>query len=194
MMAHSFVKNGILLSLLVLVPAVSATAEVISIKQGTFTAEGESGGRLSIAGNRGFTMDAGTHFGFFHAFNQCSVPECPPGTVVEINAGWSFNDLPGTAVLRGRTYPDLGGHNSPNGAVIRFSGQITMPPMGDEPVSVQVPFDFAGRFVYGPDLETAAQEALLTGGGAVTFHLEPYPDRTSWLIRSAEFEFRPVKR
>jgi hypothetical protein len=191
MIVHSFVKTGILLSLLALAPAVSATAEVISIKHGTFTYRP---GILTISGNRGFTMDAGAQTGFFHAFDQCSVPECPPGAVVEINAGWSGNDLPGIATLRGKTYPDLGGHNSPNSAEIRFSGQITMPPMSDGPVSVTVPFDFAGEFRYRPDLETPPEKAFLTGGGVATFHLEPFADGMTWFIRSAEFAFRPVKR
>lgn len=194
MFRQLFVRTGIVLSVLTAAAARPAMAEVITIKQGTFTTESESGGRLSIAGTRGFTMDAGTHFGFFNAFNQCSVPECVPGTVVEINAGWSGNDLPGTATLRGQTYPDLGGPMSPNGAEILFSGQITMPPMSDGPVSVTVPFDFAGEFRYGPDLDTPQQKAFLTGGGFVTFLLKPFQDGTSWFIESVEFEFRPVKR
>jgi hypothetical protein len=190
-----FVKTGIVFAILMTVAA-SASAEVITIVGGTFTYDGDVGGRLNVAGNRGFTIDAGTGFGIFNAFNQChvSAPECPPGTVVEINARWSGSDLGGTAALRGKTYPDLGSFNSPNWADVRFSGRITMPPMSDGPVSVTVPFDFAGRFIYGPDFETGTQEALLTGGGLATFHFAPHPNFPSWYMRSAEFEFRPVKR
>jgi hypothetical protein len=57
-----------------------------------------------------------------------------------------------------------------------------------------VPFDFAGRFVYAPNLESPPQDALLTGGGVVTFVLVPGADGTSWVAESAEFEFRPVRR
>jgi hypothetical protein len=196
MIGHRFVKTGIVLSLLTVATARPATAEVITILRGTFVSDrGEWGGSLDIEGNRGFTLEADALLGFFGAFNACSVPECPPGTVVEINAGWSGNDLPGTATLRGKTYPDVGGHSTWNSAFIRFSGQITMPPMAEGPVSITAPFDFAGRFTYSPDLSSPS-EALLTGGGVVTFLLEPYPDgtNTSWIVRRAEFDFRPVKR
>jgi hypothetical protein len=71
---------------------------------------------------------------------------------------------------------------------------VPIPPVADHPVTITVPFDFAGIFVYAPDLESPQQEALLTGGGIVTFVLTPGADGTSWSAKSAEFEFRPVKR
>jgi hypothetical protein len=61
-------------------------------------------------------------------------------------------------------------------------------------VTITVPFDFAGRFVYAPNLESPPQEALLIGGGVVTLVLVPGVDGTTWSARSAEFEFRPVRR
>lgn len=195
MFRQAFVKVGIVVAILLIAVARPVTAEVITINRGVFTYPAVmGGGNVDIAGNRGFKAEASTQTGFFNAFTQCSVPECPPGAVVEIDAGWSGNDLPGTARFRGAFYPDLGGLASPNSLGIQFSGQIKMPPMSDGPVSVTVPFDFAGEFFYAPDLETPRQRALLTGGGFATFHLQPFSDGMTWLITSAEFEFRPVKR
>jgi hypothetical protein len=139
-------------------------------------------------------LEAGAQSGCFNLWEQCRLPQCQPGTVVEIAAGWSGNDLPGTAELRGKTYPDLGGQNTWNSADVRFSGGITMPPMRDGPVSITALFDFAGRFVYAESVEDEPQDALLTGGGRVTLFLEPYPGENSWVIRRVEFEFRPVRR
>ena len=192
MIGHSFAQKGILVALLLTIGAAPAFAEVIAIKRGTLVFENGQGGRLNISGTRGFRLQASTLSGRFNLQNQCAAPECQPGTVVEIGAFWSGNDLPGTAELRGTTYPDVGGLNSPNSAEIELSGEVTMPPMSDGPITFKAPFEFAGRFTYAPDLQTPSQTVSLTGGGRVILELIPNGD--SWLIGDITFEFRPAKR
>ena len=195
MTAHSFVKNGILLSILVFAPAVSATAEVIAIKSGTLSfGTGAGSNRLVISGTRDFRFEGSTLTGINEPYESCGFGACEPGQTATLHATWTGNDLPGVAELRGQTYPDVGGPNSPNWLRVTFSGDVPIPPVGDEPVTITVPFDFAGIFVYAPDLESPTQRALLTGGGVVTFVLVPGADGTSWSARSAVFEFRPVRR
>jgi hypothetical protein len=195
MIGHAFVKRGILVSFLVLAPAVSATAEVIAIKSGTLSFGTGSGSlRLVISGNRDFRFEGFTLTGINEPYESCGFGACEPGQTATLHATWTGNDLPGVAELRGKTYPDVGGHNSPNWLRVTFSGEVPIPLVGDQPVTITVPFDFAGIFVYAPNLESPMQEALLTGGGVATFVLVPGADGTSWSARSAEFEFRPVRR
>jgi hypothetical protein len=193
MLGHTVVKMGIVMACLAGVAA-PATAQVISIRHGTLVFELDKGGALDISGNRRFKLEAtASTSGRFDAINQCRDPECAPGTIVEIGAVWVGLDLPGTARLQGQTYGDVGGFDSPNSAGIEISGKVTMPAMSDGPVSVTVPFDLTGVFLYG-DGGQGSQDAFLSGGGDVTLFLEPYPGENSWQIRSAAFEFRPVKR
>lgn len=194
MVNHSFVRMGIVIAFLVGATARPATAEVISIVGGTFVFVVGGGAQLDIFGTRGFRLQAGPGTGRFDAIDLCRLPECGPGTVVDLSARWSGNDLTGTAILRGTTYEDLGGLDSPNSADIRFAGQVTMPPITDGPVSITVPFEFAGRFRFA-EMGQLPQDALLTGGGLVTLSLEPLPaDPNSWTIKSVVFEFSPVQR
>lgn len=74
--------------------------------------------------------------------------------------------------------------------MIGFDGTITMPPMSG-PVSISVPFEFAGFFTYAKSLDVNPSQALLVGGGVATFNLEPYSTGDAWFIRSVTFEFRP---
>jgi hypothetical protein len=195
MIRHSFVKTGTLLSFLILAAAAPATAEVVVVNQGTFVF-GEGADRVDISGTRDFRFEGNALTGRFAADEMCfGGVECGPGAVIPLDAAWIGNDLPGTAELRGTLYPDVGGHNSPNYAHIEFTGQVTMPDaMTAEPISITVPFDFAGRFVYGPDLETPSQTAALTGGGRVTLTFDPGDTGEGWVLRTASFEFRPVQR
>lgn len=130
MIGQWFARIGLIVPFLLTAAASPATAEVITIKHGSFVWPETQAGRIVLSGNRGFRLQVGTQTGIFNPWDRCSsVPECQPGTVVEIAARWSGNDLPGTAALRGRTYDDVGSANSFNGARVEFDGQITMPPM-----------------------------------------------------------------
>jgi hypothetical protein len=190
MYGHPLVKIGIIAAFFAGVAA-PAPAQDITVRHGTFIFERGEGGILDISGNRGFRLEAGAlTSGRFDAVDQCRfTPECPEGTVLELGGVWIGLDLPGTARFRGKTYGDLGGFDSPNSAGIEFFGKFTMPPIGDGPVSISVPFTFAGTFLYGD--AQGSQTALLSGGGEVTLFLEPFPGENSWQVQAAEFEFRP---
>lgn len=94
--------------------------------------------------------------------------------------------------LQGTTYVDVGSLSSRENLVLSFAGQATMPPMRGGPTSITAPFELTGEFVYTDDSEV--HSPALTGEGTVTLFLEPSLDGTSWLITSAEFDFRPVRR
>jgi hypothetical protein len=193
-MARASVTSAILLSSFVLAAPRPAAAEVIAITRGTFVYENDIG-VLDIAGTRGFRMNGRIprHEGQFGAIDFCAFSEeCTPGAVVQIAAGWGGSALQGTvAKLRGVTYSDIGGPNSPSGGLVEFSGGITMPEWTGGATTVTAPFEFGGLFVYGDEQST--QSAMLTGGGVATFFLEPGVGG-SWVIRRAEFEFRPARR
>jgi hypothetical protein len=192
MCRQGIARIGTTLAFLAIAAAVSAAPDVVAIKDGTFIYDAQHPGLLDISGTSAFTLMAHALTGTFNAVDQCNfTPECQPGDVVEIRAQWLGNDLPGTAQLRGKTYEDLGGLNSPNSVAIQFSGQVTMPAMSDGPTTVTVPFDFTGLFKY--EVPDGVGTAVLIGGGLVTFALEPSLEN-SWRISSAVFEFRRVKR
>jgi hypothetical protein len=116
-----------------------------------------------------------------------------PGTVLDVHAFWSGNDLGGIAKLRGITYEKVGSLDSDSSAAMGISGSVTMPPLSDGPVSVTVPFEFAGSFAYGlngPD----PQRALLAGGGRATFFLRLHDEGTTWVIQRVVFDFNPVEQ
>jgi hypothetical protein len=171
----------------------TAADDVVVIKGGTFSFEAGNG-QLDISGTQGFTFASEVDLsgGTFGAYDLCQVPECPPGTTLDLDAGWSGNDLLGRARLRGITYDDVGRLDGDSGAVIRFSGTVTMPPMSDEPVSIAVPFRFSGRFSYGLTGPEEFESVSLTGGGDATLLLRPDFEGTSWIIDRVVFDFDPA--
>ncbi len=191
---YSFVKTTMLIAGLLVAVARPSPAQIVTIDKGTFVYPADRAGQLNISGNENFRLEARTLTGRFDAIDSCQVPECPPGSTVELGARWVGNDLPGTARLRGKTYPDVGGLSSPNSADVRFSGEVTMPAMSNNPVSITAPFDFAGVFFFAADLSQPQQDVLLTGRGLVTLFLDPNVAENSWVIRSATFDFSPARR
>src|SRR5438067_5153242 len=77
---------------------------------------GSDTGEITMSGQSGFTESARVSVsgGVYDPWNQCSVPECPPGTQVSLHAFWTGLDLVGTASLRGRDYAL--GDEGPDGA------------------------------------------------------------------------------
>jgi hypothetical protein len=196
MRRSSFLKVGILLATLATTAThqVGAESGIITIKQGTFIFE-EGVGHLDIAGNHRFRFVAAADIsgGRFNAYTQCQSWECPPGAVVNLDARWTGNDLPGSAQLRGKTYENVGGLDSDSAADVGFAGSVTMPPMSGEPTAITAAFDLSGAFAY--DLLGAnPQRDLLAGGGRVTLSLRPNADGSSWEIQRAVFEFIPVEQ
>jgi hypothetical protein len=75
-----------------------------------------------------------------------------------------------------------------------ISGEIAIPLVGSEPVTVSAPFDFSGLFFYAESENDPPNEARLVGGGRVTLHLTPVNGGTEWSATRAVFEFLSVKR
>jgi hypothetical protein len=196
MMEKARLKVGILVA--IVWSAVGAqplgAQQDVKILRGSFVfATGH--GQLDISGTQGFSFQAGASIsgGFFEGYSQCEVPECAPGTVVNLNAGWSGNDLGGDARYRGTAYDAVGSLSADSSAGVLFSGTVTMPEMSEEPVSVAVPFQLSGSFAYG--LNGAAPERVgLSGGGTATLYLRPAYEGTSWIIERAVFDFAPDRR
>jgi hypothetical protein len=187
------VRVGLAVAILVGAASQSASAEVVSIRHGSFVFEGGAG-VLDISGNRGFRLRVGVTIdgGRFEAFSQCSeFTPCPPGTTVNLDASWSGNDAQGTATLRGTAYNDVGAQDGDSAVSIGFSGSFTAPQMTDSPVTITVPFDFSGSFAYGLN-GPEPQQALLSGGGHVTLTLRPSSDQSGWILERAVFAFSPV--
>jgi hypothetical protein len=202
MFSCSWMKVAVLSGLLLVLgaPPLSATGdEVVSILGGTFVFENGQG-RLDVSGNKNFALRAGVTIssGVFNAWSQCnSNLGCPPGSSVDLDAAWSDSDLlSGAATLKEATYERVGSADSDSTARVGFSGSVIMPPIGDVPVSVNVPFDFAGLFTYNLSAPGAEpQRALLSGGGRVTLTLRPSPEDPSvWRIDRLVFEFSPIGR
>jgi hypothetical protein len=173
--------------------ATSAQERSLAINRGTFVfVASDSRGTFDLDGTGGLRLQATVALadGNFAAIDRCNtVPECPPGTVLDLSAGWGGLGVTGTARFRGNTY-DMGGGNSGASLVVALAGSAVLPPLSEGPVTVSAPFDFAGRFAY--DLNDMAKELLLTGGGIVTLTLVPQAENLgTWAIQQAVFEFRP---
>jgi hypothetical protein len=145
---------------------------------------------VDIAGTRGFRLlGAGVGWGFT-AMTLCGEPgACAAGTFVPLDAEIAGSNFTGTARLQGTVYEDLGTMANLNNVVLRFSGAVTMPAMSNGPITVSVPFELTGEFVYENDGEL--RTIPLTGGGLATLFLEPADG--SWIVTRGVFEFGRVR-
>jgi hypothetical protein len=196
MFRQAFARVGILVAISMIGVAAPVTAEVIAITGGIAVIQ-RGPDEIHIQGTRGFKLDAGISSppAFYRPEHMCfGGEECQPGTVVSLDGVFSGGDVSGEARLRGKTYPDIGGADSRNQVHLEVSGEVTMPPLTDAPISIRVPFEFAGIFFYAPDQTSEQQQALLTGGGFVTLTFDPYPAGNAWIFQRAEYEFRPAQR
>ena len=156
-----------------LLPVAPAGAETIQITAGAWQWSGLAGaGRLVLAGD-GFTLDAHTGAaGVFWPYLQCHVPECHPGTTVNLEAHWDGLDVPGTATING-TSVRVGSLDPTFGGIIAdFRGTLTIPPVFTGG-AVSAPFTFTGLFQY-PDTPTTNQRFPLFGSGTATITFAPY--------------------
>ena len=150
-------------------------------------------GTLSLAGNHGFTFTSLVHItgGNFGPWITCG--PCSPGDPISLAAGWSGNDLGGTATFEGLTYTGVGsladGHAS---GVVFFTAPSVMAPHGGTTATFVQPFTFEGRFSF----PTTGQPnlfkiAMLSGFGTATVVLGRTPD-LPWDYRTAVYEFEPI--
>lgn len=195
MLKHLFAKTGTIPSLLLAV-ASAADAQVISIKEGTFVIDDARNSTITLTGTQGFRFDGSVSLGSasYEAIEQCWVPECPPGTVVDLSDSWGGGDVFGLVQFRGKTHDDIGGLNSDAAFFIALSASVTMPPLRAGPVTVSVPFAFASVFSFGLN-GRRPRSVPVTGGGTATLTLVPLAeDPSNWHIQRIEFEFTSADR
>jgi hypothetical protein len=151
--------------------AAPAAADPILITRGSFTFDSGTFGRLTIAGNRGFSFDGGAEFGAVDFTSSCG-GRCDPGSGFSLGAFWVGNDLPGIATIDGRRFDDVGGLNSDTAAQVRFTGTMLVPLVAAPSATSRSRFAFEGSLsVFHP---TGAPEVFdFAGGGSVlgTFRL-----------------------
>jgi len=96
-----------------------------------------------------FTFDgrASPIGGVFMPWLQCGVPECVPGSTVDLLAFWSGTDLPGTATLEGETYSHVGSLAGTSSLLISLTGALVIPADFVSGI-LTAPFVFSGQFFY----------------------------------------------
>lgn len=168
--------------------AVPARGETIQITSGALDWLRETGSPgITLAGG-GFTFD-GTGFltgGVFTPWNDCMVPNCVPGSTVDLHALWVGNDLPGTAMLDGRTFDDVGHLSSGTSLFVEWTGSLQMP-TDFTGGALTAPFSFSGTFRF---FDFPTQTVLnLAGTGSATLGFTPFPTTPGFFLSSARYEF-----
>ena len=175
--------------------AVPASADPISVTSGHLTVIGTSG-VFELFGELGLAISGRTSAlsGVFMPRDQCSVPECPPGTSVSLRAHWSGFDIRGGVLsFEGRTYPV-----TDSGAFVglEFSGSFVTPPFATSAV-VTAPFQLipftssTGGSAFSLPFPDSALRSL-AGSGTATITLSPYaaPDFPNrWSVDSVRYDF-----
>ena len=127
------------------------------------------GGPLTVTlASDDFTFDgrASPFSGVFNPWIQCLVPECGPGTTVDLFATWSGGDLPGTATVGDQTLTNVGSLSSSSSLLATWTGALAIPGDFDSGV-LTAPFEFSGLFFF--ERETAMPRVLdLSGSGTAT--------------------------
>jgi hypothetical protein len=189
MMMRGLVKSGIVLSFVIATAAAAQAQEVIAIKKGTFVVDDMRNNSFSLTGTRGFSVEGSINLASaaYDVIELCWLPECAPGTVLDLSDSWGGSDVFAQVRLRGKT----SGDEPDQGRFLAISASVTLPPIGDGPVTVTVPFDFSGFFSFG---EPAIGGTVL-GGGQATITLVPLAeDPRFWHIQQIVYEFSPVNR
>jgi hypothetical protein len=188
-------------TVIVATAAAPARADPINITSGSvFIAR--SGptelGQVSIVGTQGFSLTSrvAPSGGTQGLFEQCLVPECPPGTRIEFDIGLSGSSgfLPGAVMtIDGDRYDDLESITAMANVFLTFNGSIIAPETGPAQVSLSAPFSFTGTAVaFTPFGETAHDDVLL-GRGVGTVTLIPFPPHPDfapgWMVDAVRFDF-----
>jgi hypothetical protein len=183
------VLPGAILVAVIGIPRV-ACAEPISISHGYLDMNPRFG-PLVLAGSRGFTFSSGvdTVGGLFLPI-ECNFDplNCTPGSTLGLTAGWSGNDLSGTATLDGATYVHVGSLSSSSSLSVNFAGTAVLPPLAASAV-LTAPFLFSGTFFHTTASGAVVSE-ILSGRGLAMLSFTPnraFPD--SWHLDHARYQF-----
>jgi hypothetical protein len=170
--------------------AAPARAEPLHITSGALAWSLAQGGppRITLTGT-GFTFDGRGGTGVFMARDQCLVPECVPGTAVDLHATWSGSDLPGTATLGGRTFTPVGSLASDASLLASWSGELLLP-ADFSGGAVSAPFWFSGLFFYSSEPTAMTGPLDLFGQGRATLTFAPSSVAPgTFALSAARYEF-----
>ncbi|HVJ27681.1 MAG TPA: PEP-CTERM sorting domain-containing protein [Vicinamibacterales bacterium] len=159
----------------VLVVARPAQAETIVITSGFLEWMRPTGVTTIQLAGPGFTFSGTAGSGIFEPLDSCGVPECVPGSIVDLHAYWIGLDLPGTATYEGTTYTPVGSANALAGMEARWTGNLLIP--GDfSGGALTAPFQFAGTFSFRDTFAGQETDVNLVGAGQTTLNFTPFPN------------------
>ena len=175
---------GTVIALLAL--AGPASGESIQITSGALVWTAPAGpGPVTLLG-QGFSFDGITinSSGVFMPHLDCVVPECVPGSVVDLSARWIGADIPGTATINGTTYTTEGGVNADNGLVAEWLGSLDIP-TNFTGGTLTAPFTFTGTFFV-----SGSGKVDLFGAGTTSLSFVPYAAFPgAFQLTSATYDF-----
>lgn len=161
---------------MLLITAAATSAEPITITAGALVWNaGTPNATVTLSGTRGFTFD-GVVFvpgGNFGPYEECRVPACGPGTILNLHSTWLGGDVSGSATIDGVTYTPVGSLSALAHPQFIWDGSLAIP-AGFTGGSLTAPFAFSGMFSYQVT-PTLFRAELFSGGGAATLTFVPYP-------------------
>jgi hypothetical protein len=128
-------------------------------------------------------------------FAQCAVPECQPGTTVNVTLDLSGASgfLGGTMTIGADQYGVSDSMNSNADLLLHFDGSFVAPAMGAGRATVTTRFSLTGRAFALTPLGSFAHDDQLSGRGVATVSLVPFNPQAgfdpSWTVESARFDF-----
>jgi len=126
---------------------------------------------------RGGIFISGPNFSYtqYHVFqflndpleSLCATRTCNPGTTISLGFGLDFVDTH-YAIYNGTLYPT--GLGTLGTARFRggFQGSLTLPPITEGAIALQVPITFDAMFIYPPLAMQASGQLQVTGAGTAT--------------------------
>ena len=170
----------------VILTAARSSADPIQITSGSL-AWRATGTAIDVTmAGEGFTFSGRTSrgAGVFWPIEQCGIPECGPGTTVDLHSYFVDLAFSGTATLNGTTYSPVGSLSGPASVEARWTGSLAIPE-GFTGGTLFAPFQFLGDFDYTNHPTLPWQSVGLFGSGtaALTFGTWPnglFPDAL-WL-------------
>ena len=183
----------------ILFTAVSTThADPISIVSGSvFIPTPSNIGPANLVGTPAFSFSGRTGLpgNVVGLFAQCAVPECQPGSIVNVNLDLSGASgfLGGAMAIGGDEYGVSDNVNSTADLLLHFDGSFVAPAMGPDRATVTTPFSLTGRAFALTSLGEFAHNDQLFGRGVTTVSLLPFNPQAgfdpSWTVDNVRFDF-----
>jgi hypothetical protein len=159
----------------IVVSAATAAADPIQIRSGSFAwRSGAISVPVTLAGD-GFTFSGGTNRteGLFTPIEQCGVPECRPGTTVDLLTYFVGNAYSGTATFEGNTYSNVGSLAGTSSLETKWVGALAIP-ADFTGGTLLAPFTFTGQFAFTPDPTLPWRNVDLFGSGTAALTFTPW--------------------